>query len=258
MTHKVVAAVTARIVERSRATREAYLTQIGRRAGLAAGARQALLRQLGPRLRRPARGRQAEDARPERAQPRDRDRLQRHAVGAPTLRALSRANPHRRARGRGDRPGRRRHPRHVRRRHPGPSGHGAEPVQPRPDRHVGRDRAEPRRLRRRAVPGNLRQDRPGPGHRGAGLRPPARGVRAVRPDGERPLQRREGPHPSPLRRRQGRARRAPGVRAEELPRPRHLHLLRHGQLQPDADGDHGLAPAGAPPSSSPTAPCATP
>jgi phosphogluconate dehydratase len=28
-----------------------------------------------------------------------------------------------------------------------------------------------------------------------------------------------------------------------LPRPRHLHLLRHRQLQPDADGDHGPAPA---------------
>ena len=30
---------------------------------------------------------------------------------------------------------------------------------------------------------------------------------------------------------------------EILSRPRHLHLLRHGQLQPDADGDHGLPPA---------------
>ena len=29
-----------------------------------------------------------------------------------------------------------------------------------------------------------------------------------------------------------------------LPRARHLHLLRHRQLQPDADGDHGPAPAG--------------
>jgi hypothetical protein len=32
--------------------------------------------------------------------------------------------------------------------------------------------------------------------------------------------------------------------APVLPRPRHLHLLRHGQQQPDADGSDGPAPAG--------------
>jgi phosphogluconate dehydratase len=37
---------------------------------------------------------------------------------------------------------------------------------------------------------------------------------------------------------------ASGGGGEVLPRPRHLHLLRHRQLQPDADGDHGPAHAG--------------
>ncbi len=40
------------------------------------------------------------------------------------------------------------------------------------------------------------------------------------------------------------ARRAAGSRGAVLSRPRHLHLLRHGQFQPDADGDHGPASAG--------------
>ena len=38
-------------------------------------------------------------------------------------------------------------------------------------------------------------------------------------------------------------RRTPRRRGEVVPCARHLHLLRHGQLQPDADGDHGPAPA---------------
>ena len=40
------------------------------------------------------------------------------------------------------------------------------------------------------------------------------------------------------------ARGAARGRGEGLPRARHLHLLRHRQHQPDADGDHGPAPAG--------------
>ena len=32
--------------------------------------------------------------------------------------------------------------------------------------------------------------------------------------------------------------------AESYHGARHLHLLRHRELQPDADGDHGPAPAG--------------
>ena len=50
--------------------------------------------------------------------------------------------------------------------------------------------------------------------------------------------------PPALRRGQGRPRRAARSGIEILSRPRHLHLLRHRQLQPDADGDHGAAPAG--------------
>jgi phosphogluconate dehydratase len=50
--------------------------------------------------------------------------------------------------------------------------------------------------------------------------------------------------PPALRRGQGQPRRAAGGGIEFLSRPRHLHLLRHRQHQPDADGDHGVAPAG--------------
>ena len=41
-----------------------------------------------------------------------------------------------------------------------------------------------------------------------------------------------------------------------LSRPGHLHLLRHRQHQPDADGVHGPAPAGRRASSTPARPCA--
>ena len=64
-----------------------------------------------------------------------------------------------------------------------------------------------------------------------------------RPDAERPAERREGEDPPALRRGQGRPRRAARGRSEILSRPRHLHLLRHRQHQPDDDGDHGPAPA---------------
>ena len=45
-------------------------------------------------------------------------------------------------------------------------------------------------------------------------------------------------------------------RGQGLSRPRHLHLLRHRQHQPDADGDHGPASARAPRSSTRTRRCA--
>ena len=47
-----------------------------------------------------------------------------------------------------------------------------------------------------------------------------------------PAQQGQGPHPAALRRGQGRQRRAARRRGEVLPLPRHLHLLRHRQLQP--------------------------
>ena len=90
---------------------------------------------------------------------------------------------------------------------------------------------------------------------GAGLRPPAGASSCP-----------AGPMPSgcPTTRRpqvrqlyadgQGRPRRAAGRRGGVLPRPRHLHLLRHRQHQPDADGDHGPAPARRLASSTPNTP----
>ena len=68
-------------------------------------------------------------------------------------------------------------------------------------------------------------------------------VRARRPDDLRPVQRRKGQGAPAVRARPGGPRRLAGERSAGLPQPRHLHLLRHRQLQPDADGDHGPAPA---------------
>ena len=50
-------------------------------------------------------------------------------------------------------------------------------------------------------------------------------------------------HPPALRGGEGGPRRAAGGGVAVLSRARHLHLLRHGQHQPDADGDHGPAHA---------------
>ena len=72
------------------------------------------------------------------------------------------------------------------------------------------------------------------------IRAPAGSLYSRRPDDHRPAQRREVPRPPALCRRQGRARRVAGSRVEVLSRSGHLHLLRHRQFQPDADGDHGL------------------
>ena len=110
--------------------------------------------------------------------------------------------------------------------------------------HVGGDRAVAQHVRRGGLSRRLRQDRAGAGDRGADLRPSAGGVHPGRADDHRPAQRREGEGPPALRRRQGRPRRAAGGGVEILSRPRHLHLLRHRQFQPDADGDHGPAHAG--------------
>ena len=63
------------------------------------------------------------------------------------------------------------------------------------------------------------------------------------PDDLRTAQRREVPGPAALRREQGRPRRTPRRRGSVLPRQRHLHLLRHRQLQSAADGGDGPAPA---------------
>ena len=75
------------------------------------------------------------------------------------------------------------------------------------------------------------------------LRPLAGGFHPGRSDDVGLAERRKVAHPAAFRRRQGRPRRIAGSRIEVLSRPRHLHLLRHRQLQSDADGDHGLSHA---------------
>ena len=59
-----------------------------------------------------------------------------------------------------------------------------------------------------------------------------------------------------VRRGRDRPRRAARRRGRRLPRPRHLHVLRHRQLQPDADGADGAAPARRQPSSTRARRCA--
>ena len=92
--------------------------------------------------------------------------------------------------------------------------------------------------------GRVRQDRPGPADRRAGLRPPADHPRPCRADDHRPAQRREVAHSPALCRGQGRAQGAARGRDGLAIMARHLHLLRHRQLEPDAGRDHGPAPAG--------------
>ena len=161
-----LAAVTERIVRRSAPRRAAYLDRIHR------------AREAGPNRSRLACGNLAHGfaacaagdggaCRRRGAEPRHRHRLQRHALRASALRALSRPDPRGRARGRRDGAGRRRRAGHVRRRHPGPDRHGAVAVLARRDRHVGRHRAVPRHVRRRRLARHLRQDRAGPADRRA-------------------------------------------------------------------------------------------
>ena len=69
-------------------------------------------------------------------------------------------------------------------------------------------------------------------------------LRAGRPDDLGPAERREGRDQAAVRRRRDRPRGAARGRVGVVPLGRHLHLLRHRQLQPDADGGHGPAPAG--------------
>ena len=63
------------------------------------------------------------------------------------------------------------------------------------------------------------------------------------PMGTGPFQQRQERRARACRARPGRARRTAGRRKRGLPRPRHLHLLRHRQQQPDAAGGDGPARA---------------
>ena len=129
------------------------------------------------------------------AQCRHRVGLQRHAVRAPALGALSGRHQARGARSRRHRAIRRRRAGHVRRRDAGPARHGVVAVQPRRDRDGDRRRAGAQHVRRGAVPRHLRQDRARPADRRAGVRPPAGDLRAGRPHALRRSEQGEGAHP---------------------------------------------------------------
>ena len=183
----------------------------------------------------------------QRAEPRHRHRLQRHALGASAATsAIPRSDQAGGARGRRHRAGRRRRAGDVRRRHAGPAGHGAVAVLAR------RDRAWRRRSRcrttcstPRCILGVCDKIVPGLligaltfGHLPAVFVPGrADDLAACRNDEKAAIRQLYA---------EGKVGRDELLEAEAavLPRARHLHLLRHRQLQPDADGDHGPAPAG--------------
>ncbi len=180
--HPVVAEVTARIAERSAATRSAYLERI--RAAAAEGPARGDLgcANLAHGFAACGADEKLHLRAGERPQRRDRLGLQRHALGAPAVRALPRDPQEGRAAGRRRRPVRRRRARHVRRHHAGPRRHGAVAVQPRRGRHGDRGRALARHVRRRADARRVRQDRPRAADRRAVLRPPADRLRPRRAD----------------------------------------------------------------------------
>ena len=101
-----------------------------------------------------------------------------------------------------------------------------------------------RHVRRGGLSRRLRQDRARPPDRRALVRPSAGGVPARRADAFGPRQRRKVEDPSALRGRQGDPRGPARGGGQGLSLAGHLHLLRHRQHQPDADGDHGPAFAG--------------
>ena len=113
-----------------------------------------------------------------------------------------------------------------------------------------------RHVRRHADARRLRQDRARHADRRAVVRPPADDLRAGRADDLGAAERREGRDPAAVRRRRDRPRGAARGRVGVVPLGRHLHLLRHRELQPDADGGHGPAPARARASSTPARRCA--
>ena len=235
-----IAAVTDRIIERSKPTRRRYLELMARAEGARDQPPAPQLRQFRARLRCIRRG-QGGDQPLERAQHRHRHRLQRHAVGASALWPLPRADEDLRARGRRNCAGRGRSSGDVRRRDPGPAGHGPVAVQPRRDRDGHGDRAQPRHVRRCGPARHLRQDRARASDRRAPLRPSADAAGARRADAVGPAQQGKAADPPALRGGQGRQGRAAQGREPVLSFARHLHLLRHRQFQPDDDGADGAA-----------------
>ena len=236
--------VTARVARRSHAAAAPlYLDRIESRRPRA-GAQEARLRQFRPRLRRLRAPRQGGAEGRRRGQPRHRHRLQRHAFGASALRALSRPHQARGARGGRHGAGRGRRAGDVRRRHPGRGRHGPLAVLARRDRALDRRRAVAPDVRRGGLSRRLRQDRAGPADRRVVVRPSAGRVHPGGADALGAVQRREVEDPPALRRGQGDRAELLEAEAKAYHCARHLHLLRHRQHQPDADGDHGPAPAG--------------
>ncbi len=188
-----IAAITERIVERSRPTRARYLDRMARAAAEPACAARSWAAPTSPTASRPAgRGTRpscAAATRPTSASSPPTTTCSRPT--SPTSASPTSSSDAAREAG-GDGAGRGRRAGHVRRRHPGRGGHGAVAVLARRDRAGDRRGALAPDVRRRALSRRLRQDRAGPRHRRAGLRPPARDLRAGRADDVRPAQRREG------------------------------------------------------------------
>ena len=123
--HPTVLQVTQRIAQRSAAPRRAYLERVERLASRPRGSDRlgcANVAHAFAALPGDQRLRIVAERAPNLAH---RHRLQRHAVGAPAVRALSGVDPRRGARARRHRAGGRRRAGDVRRRHAGPARHGA-------------------------------------------------------------------------------------------------------------------------------------
>ena len=193
--HPLVAEVTERVAERSRASRTAYLSRIS-----AAAAERGL---------RPARtdlgcsnlahavaacggtdraAMSADSGASVGIVTSYNDMLSAHAPFEHYPQAIKADRPRRRR----GRPGGWGRAGDVRRHHAGAGRHGAQPVQPRRHRDVDRDRPVARRLRRRPDARRLRQDRPRPGRRCPDLRAPAHRPRARPAHGLGTLECREG------------------------------------------------------------------
>ena len=242
--HPRVLEVTRRIQARSAATRQRYLEMV-RAAASKAAPRHPAVRQPRPRGRGLWRKRQADPAADEPGQRGHRFRLQRHALGAPAVRALSGAYKTGAARDRFGRPVRRRRAGHVRRVTQGEPG--MELSLASRDviamstaialSHNMFDAALCLGVCDKIVPGLLI----------GSLRfgPPAHRVRPGRADADRHLQQGKGRGAPTVRRGQGHSRRAAGLGSGLLPCTRHLHLLWHRQYQPVAGGGDGPALPGA-------------
>ena len=217
--HPVVADVTERIIERSAASRAAYL-DAHPRGGRRAARRAARWPAPTSRTASPRReaGRQGGAARAHQAQPGDRHLLQRHAVGAPAVRATT--------------------PRSAEAR-PCAAGGIAQVAGGVPAMcdgiTQGRDGMQLSLFSRDVIAmataialshdmfdgalhaRRVRQDRAGAADRRAGVRPPADGLRPGRADAVRSAQQREGAGAPAVRRGQGRPRGAARGRGGVLP-----------------------------------------